>query len=237
MWCRYPTHCQILVTSQHNLSIVVAADVLKALGNTVPTTMTETIRHIRVIQNLTAIMTGQQEAPEEPPSLRVVAPTARVVSAPPLRVAATSNNITAPNVIRTMPLVHQRHTCNNNPFNILANNYDNDDTVVASNCNPRVPPPSLPPSDLQGNPKARQPTRPPANQSKSLLPTLYTSHPLTTPPPRVLAIPTIIQAITPAAPHTHIHDLCPNSTRKPSKMPVGTKKPTHSLPIVQPDDE
>jgi hypothetical protein len=40
-WCLYPTHCQIPVTSQHNLSIVAAADILKALGNTVPTTMTE----------------------------------------------------------------------------------------------------------------------------------------------------------------------------------------------------
>ncbi len=64
------------------------------------------IRHIRAIQNLTAIMTGQRDTPEEPPSPRVVASTARVVSAPPLRVATTSNNITAPNVIRTMPLVH-----------------------------------------------------------------------------------------------------------------------------------
>jgi hypothetical protein len=44
------------------------------------------IKHIRAIQNLTAIMTGQREAPEEPPSPRVVASTARVVSAPPSRV-------------------------------------------------------------------------------------------------------------------------------------------------------
>jgi hypothetical protein len=161
-------------------------------------------------------MTGQRDAPEEPPSPRVVAPTAKVVSDPPPRVATTSNSITAPNVIRTMSLVHQRHTCNNIPFNILANDDDDDDTVVASNCSPRVPPPSLPPKDLQGNPKARQPTRPLANQSTSLLTTLYTSRPPTTPPPRVLAIPASIQAITPLAPHTHIHDLHPNPTRKPS---------------------
>jgi hypothetical protein len=182
-------------------------------------------------------MTGQREAPEEPPSPRVVAPTARVVTAPPPRVATTSNKITAPNVVRTMPLVHQRHTLNNNPFNILANDDDNDDTVVTSNCSPRVPPPSLPPSNLQGSPKARLPTRPLANQPTSLLPTLYMSRPPTTPPPRVLAIPTIIQAIKPTSPHTRIHDLCPNPTRKPSKTPAGTEQPTHSLPIVEPDDE
>ncbi len=58
-WHLYPTHCQIPVTSQHNLSIVAAADILKALGNTVPTRTTEKIRHILAIQNLTAIMTGQ----------------------------------------------------------------------------------------------------------------------------------------------------------------------------------
>jgi hypothetical protein len=182
-------------------------------------------------------MTRQREAPEEPPSPRVVALTARVVSAPPPRVATTSNNITAPNVIRTMPLVHQRHTRNNNPFNILADDDDNDDTVVASNCSPHVPPPSLPPSDLQGNPPARQPTFPVANQPTSLLPTLHMSRPPTTPPPSLLAIPTIIQAITPAAPYTHVHDLCPNPTMKPSKTSAGTKQPTHSLPIVEPDDK
>jgi hypothetical protein len=179
-WHLYPTHCQIPVTSQHDLSIVAAADILKALGNTVPT-MTEKIRHIRAIQNLTAIMTGQRDAPEVPPSPRVVAPTARVVSAPPLRVATTLNNITAPNVIRTMPLIHQRHTRNNNPFNILADDDDDDNTVVASNCSPHVSPPSLPPSDLKGNPPALQPTRPLAKQPTSLLPTLYTSRPPTTP--------------------------------------------------------
>ncbi len=182
-------------------------------------------------------MTGQQEAPEEPPSPRVVAPTAKGVSAPPLRVATTLNNITALNVIRTMPLVHQHHTCNNNPFNILANDDDNDDTVVASNCSPHVSPPSLPPSDLQGDPTGRQPTRSLANQPTSLLPTLYTSRPPTTPPPRKLPIPTIIQAVTPMAPHTRIHDLRPNPTRKPGKTPAGIKQPTHSLPIVEPDDK
>jgi hypothetical protein len=199
--------------------------------------MTEKIRHIHAIQNLTAIMTGQCEAPEEPPSPRVVAPTVRVVSAPPPRVATTLNNITAPNVIRTMPLVHQHHTRNNNPFNILADDDDDDDTVVASNCSQCVPPPSLSSSNLQGNPPARQPNRLLANQPTSLLPTLYTSRPPTTPPPRVLAIPTSIQAITPAAPHNRIHDLCPNPTRKPSKTPDGTKQPTHALPIVEPGDE
>jgi hypothetical protein len=40
-----------------------------------------------------------------------------------------------------------------------------------------------------------------------------------------------------AAPHTQIHDLHPNTSRKPSKPPAGNKQPTHSLPIVEPDDK
>ena len=49
----------------------------------------------------------------------------------------------APNVIRNMPLVHERHTRHNNPFNILTDD-DDDDTVVARNCSQRNPAPSLP---------------------------------------------------------------------------------------------
>ncbi len=41
IWCLYPTQCQISVTSKHDFSIVAAADILKALGNTVPTTRTK----------------------------------------------------------------------------------------------------------------------------------------------------------------------------------------------------
>jgi hypothetical protein len=177
---------------------------------------------------MTAIMAGQR-APAMPPAQRVVEPTPRM--------ATTSNNITAPNIIRNMPCIHQRQTRNNNPFHILAYNDDNVDTVVASNCTPCIPPPSLPTSDLQGNPPMRCPIRQPTKQPTSLPPTLQAGSPPITPPPRVLAIPSIVQAITPTAPHTRIHDLCPNISRKPSKPPAGNKQPTHSLPIVEPDDE
>ncbi len=88
---------------------------------------------------------------QPPTSQRVAAPSTRVANAPPPRVATTSNNITAPNVIRNMPLVHQRQTRNNNPFHILSDDDDDDDTVVASNCSPRDPPPTLPTSDLRAS--------------------------------------------------------------------------------------
>ncbi len=50
MWHLYPTHCQIPVTLQHDLSIAAAADILQSLGGTVPTTTTAKIKHIRAIQ-------------------------------------------------------------------------------------------------------------------------------------------------------------------------------------------
>jgi hypothetical protein len=50
MWRLYPTHCQIPVTSQHDLSIAAAADILQSLRGTVPTTTTAIIKHIRAIQ-------------------------------------------------------------------------------------------------------------------------------------------------------------------------------------------
>jgi hypothetical protein len=58
-WCLYPAHCQVPVTSQHDLSIVVTADLLKVFGGSVPKTSANKIKHIRAIQELTAIMVGQ----------------------------------------------------------------------------------------------------------------------------------------------------------------------------------
>ena len=157
-WRLYPMHSQIPMTSQHDLSIVAAADLLQALGTTVPTSATARGKYIRAIEDLTAIMAGQQatQSPIDSPDTRIVAASQRVGHASAPRVATTLNNITAPNVIRTMPLVHQRHTRNNNPFQILAtDDDDDDDTVVTSNCSTRLTLPSLPPSDNPTIPPAR----------------------------------------------------------------------------------
>jgi hypothetical protein len=98
------------------------------------------------------------------------APSQRVAATPPPRVATMSNNTTAPNVIRQMPLVHQRHTRNNNPFHLLADDNDNDDTVVASNCSSRSPSPNLQPINLPAVLKARQPAIQLASQPTSVQP-------------------------------------------------------------------
>jgi hypothetical protein len=83
-----------------------------------------------------AIMIGRQATllSMDSPDTRVGAPDQRVVHAPPPRVTTTLNNITAPNIIQQMPLVHQCHNCKNNLFQILAANNDDDVAVVASNC-------------------------------------------------------------------------------------------------------
>ena len=136
MWCLYPAHSQIPVTSQHDLSILMAVELIKALGAVVLTTTTETekIKHIKAIQDSTAIL-AERQTPQGPtvrtgtPAPRVAAQSPRVANVPPPRVATTLNNITAPNVIRNMPLVHERHTCHKNPFTILTDDGNDDMTL------------------------------------------------------------------------------------------------------------
>ncbi len=239
-WRKYPMHSQIPMTLQHDLSIVAAADLLEALGTTVPTSATAKRKYIRAIQDLTAIMAEQQtsQPPIDSPDTRMEAASQRVGHATPPRVATRLNNITAPNVIRQMPLVHQRHTRNNSSFQILSTDGDeDDDTAVASNCSPRLPPPSLPSSNNPRTPPARprtrqvttQPTSPPSTLQLSCLPEA--------PSPRVLIIPSYITASTPTAPHVHIHDLQPTPSGTHSKPPTIAYCPAHALPIVEPDDE
>jgi len=133
--------------------------------------------------------------------------------------------------------MQERHTRHNNPFNILTDDDDDDDTVVASNCSPRQPPPSLPTSDLP----VRQPTNRPKRQLK-IQPTRHISprqpsSPPTSPPPRVLASPSHIQATAPTAPHIQIHALHPTPAGKPNKPTACTKQQSYSLRIVEPDDD
>ncbi len=160
-----------------------ATNLLKAFGTNLPALAAVKRNHVRAIQELTAIMTGRQATllSMDSPDTRVGAPDQRVEHALPPRVATTSNNITAFNVIQQIPLVHQCHTCNNNPFQILAADKDNDVPVVASNCSPRVPSPHLQTKDLPGNLPSRQRTRQLANQPTNPPPTLQSSIPLTTP--------------------------------------------------------
>jgi hypothetical protein len=218
-WRLYPTHSQVPIALQNDLSIAVATNLLKVFGTNLPALATVKCNHVRAIQELMAIMTRWQATllSTDSPDTRVGAPDQRVKHTPPPRVATTLNNITAPNVIRQMPLVHQCHTCNNNPSQILAAAANDDVTVLASNCSSHVPTPNLQTSDLPGNPPALRRTRQLANQPTNPPPSLQLSSPLTMPPPRARASPSIIPTITPMTPHTHIHDLQPKPPRRPKK--------------------
>ena len=102
---------------------------------------------------------------------------------------------------------------------------------------PCLPTTSLPPSNNPRNIPAHPLTRQVVNQNTSPPSTLQLSCPTKAPSPRVLAIPSIITANTPTAPHVHIHDLQPTPSRTHSKLLTITNCPAHAVPIVEPDDE
>jgi hypothetical protein len=132
-----------------------------------------------------------------------------------------------------MPLIHQRHTGNNNPFHILTDNDNDDDTVIKSNCSPSIPPTVSPSSAPPLNPSTCQLTSPPSIPPPSAPPMSLP----TTPPPRVQATRAFIPAITPTAPYSSIHDLHLVPLQKPIQPLSYTKQQAHSLPVVEPDDE
>jgi hypothetical protein len=48
-WRLYPTHCQIPIASQHDLSILAATDLLMVLGGILPTSATAKAKHVNAI--------------------------------------------------------------------------------------------------------------------------------------------------------------------------------------------
>jgi hypothetical protein len=139
-----------------------------------------------------------------------------------------------------MPLIHQCHTRNNNPFYILTDDDDDDDdddTVIASNCSPSAPPTISPSSAPLVNPPTLQEPLRLTSPSPIPLPSIPPMRLPTTPPPRVQATQAFILAITPTASYSPDHDLRPVSSQKPIQPLAYTKQQTHSLPILEPDDE
>jgi hypothetical protein len=115
---------------------------------------------LNATRQLTTIMSDQPNASPPNPTLPRIVPATppRVAVAAPWRVATASITITAPNTIQQVHLVHQRLTRHNNPFQILADNDNDDDTntVVASNCSPQAPHPKQRPQTIQ--PPSQPPT-------------------------------------------------------------------------------
>jgi hypothetical protein len=154
---------------------------------------------------------------------RVDGPAPRVAESPPPRVATTSNNIMSPTTIRQLPLIHQRQMRSNNPFQILAdNNDDNDMTVVTSNCSPHSPLPNLHPFNLPVAPQKHKLASQPKRQ-------------LTIQPANPLTIPTNMPTPAPTGQPTFIHDLrpTPSNNAGPKTYPAVC----HQLPIVKDNNE
>jgi hypothetical protein len=162
-WHLYPSHCQVPTTLEHDSTLLVAADLLQHLGCTIPTATTAMLKHLNAICQLTTIMSGQPNAPPPDPTSPggVPATPPRMAVAEPPRVAMISITITAPNTIRQLPIVHQRLTQHNNPFQILPDDDDKEDTnmVVANNCSPQAPCPTQRPQIIQ--PPSHPPTTEP----------------------------------------------------------------------------
>jgi hypothetical protein len=136
-WRMYPSHCQFPVLSENDTTLQAVGDIFEKLGGIIPTTASAKMKHLAEITQLSAIMSRVPNAPSLVNiALRVgTATPPRVAIVGPPRVATTLNTITAPSTVRRMPIIHQRVTRNNNPFQILADtagDNDDDDTVVHS---------------------------------------------------------------------------------------------------------
>jgi hypothetical protein len=143
-WRLYPSHCQVPILSEHGKTLQAVGDIFEKLGGTIPTAASAKMKHLATITQLSAIMSGVPNVPSPVNAAPRVgtATSPRVGIVTPPRKATTPNRITTPSTICRMPIIHQKVTCNNNPFQILADtddDNDDDDTVVHSNCSPRAP--------------------------------------------------------------------------------------------------
>jgi hypothetical protein len=223
-WRLYPSHCQVPVLSEDDKTLQAVGDIFEMLGGTVPTTASAKIKHLAAITQLSAIMAREPNAPSlvnTAPRVGTATPPRVAIVAPP-RVATTSNTITAPSTVRRMPLIHQRVTRNNNPFQILADtddDNDDDDTVVHSNCSPRAPLPDL-----------LEPLLPTTNHTPTPCP------PAERPGVFQQASPPLIPMPTNGPPRNTsavtIHDIRPGRRRQapPCAMPT-----PHRYTIIEPD--
>ena len=129
----YPTHCKVPTLSTNDRTIMAAHDIAHELQSKLKDSTTKTVRHARIIQQLNDIMSNTTPSPRvgstnEQPSNPSSAPRVRGQ-------ASTSNNTTAPDVIRQAPRIHQRQTRNNTPM-----------PTIMETIEPTVEPPNHPTS-------------------------------------------------------------------------------------------
>jgi hypothetical protein len=67
-WRLYPAHCQVPVVSEHNKTLLAAANLFKQLGGMIPTTASTKLKHLAAICQLSRIMSCQLNFPPPLPT-------------------------------------------------------------------------------------------------------------------------------------------------------------------------
>ena len=101
----YPTHCKLPTISEADETIIAAEELIQHLGNkNIQLECEQKLKHAKILQQLTAIL-------KNAPPQRVALPALQRVDVP-----STSNDTTAPRIVREAPRIHQRHTRRNTPM-------------------------------------------------------------------------------------------------------------------------
>ena len=108
----FPAHCAIPTISEGDLTIAAAADLMRELRATIPTTTQQKVRHAEALRDLTNILNNgraprvDQQGP----------PRVKTQSAPRVVTGGSTADPTNPATLRTTKRVHQRKTRNNTPI-------------------------------------------------------------------------------------------------------------------------
>ncbi len=119
----YPQHCTMPSISEEDGTIIAAEELVKLIDEKIALKCNDKVKHIKILQQLTDIIANK--------------PPQRVATRPPPRVdvPSTSNDTTAPRIVRTGKRIHQRRTRSNVPMPTIPE----DDTMSNWYESPRQP--------------------------------------------------------------------------------------------------
>jgi len=100
----YPAHCSPPTISEYDRTVLAADALLRQLHSITPLSAASKVKHAKIIEQLTAIITNKQ------------APRVEDTGSPRVTRTSTSTNATSPRVIQNTRYVHQRRTRNNIPM-------------------------------------------------------------------------------------------------------------------------
>ena len=113
----FPTHCSMPHVSEHDRTILAAAELAKLLDITISGTTEQKVRHTQLVQQLTDVLKHGHPQRVNGELPRVTTPSA-------------SNNTTAPRVVRHQPQIHQRRTRSNTPMPTILEEVEESPTLT-----------------------------------------------------------------------------------------------------------